>query len=786
MKRHIRKVGVLGSGVMGSAIACHCANAGFQVLLLDIPAEEGKGSRNAIVDQQLAKCIQSRPAPLYRSSWASRIETGNLEDDLHRLKSCDWIIEVVIERADIKQQLYEKIEAIRTPGTLITTNTSGIPIHVLAAGRSEDFVQHFCGTHFFNPPRYLPLLEVIPGPKTKPEVIQWFKGFGHRFLGKTVVECKDTPAFIANRVGVFAMAKVMECAGNLGLSISDVDILTGPTIARPKTGTFRLADLVGLDVAYKVITDLKKYCVHDTHLQKLTIPPHFEHVIQQKWYGNKSGQGYYKKTKVGGESQVLALNLSTCDYETPAKAPLPSKEISKQIENPVQRIQAVFDAPDAGGELLRQTFASLFSYVSWKIPEISDTITDIDQAMKAGFGWTYGPFETWDMIGMDKVVATCAKYQETLAPWVTKFRESGNSKFYLQEQGASKCYHPLHEAYEEIHQPVPIIHLDTYREKKPVYQNADCTCHDIGDGVLCLEWHSKMNTIGEGVIKGVNESIRIAEEEGWNGIVIGNHAPNFSVGANLMLVAMLAYQQEWDQLHHAVTQFQNTSMRLRYSAIPVVMATQGYVFGGSCEMAMHTDSVVAAAESYIGLVEVGVGLLPGGAGTKEFALKTAHSFQEGDVQMNHLIHHFSTIAKGEVSTSAYEAFDKKYLSTKDRVTLHKDSNIQDAKKQVLALSDRYVQPIEHQDILVLGKSGIATLELATHSFLLGHYISEHDQKIAKKIAWVMCGGDLSGQQMVSERYLLDLEKEAFLSLCGEQKTLERIQHMLKTGKALRN
>lgn len=798
LNKHLRKVAILGSGVMGTAIAAHLAGCGLEVLLLDIlpPTPEGApapagAQRNSVANTALQNALKAKPAPFYDSKFAARITVGNFEDDFPKIKDCDWIIEVVVERLDVKKQVFEKVDKFRSKGALVTSNTSGIPIHLMAEGRSEDFRKNFCGTHFFNPPRYMRLLEIIPTPDTDPAVVDFFMHYGDVFLGKQTVLCKDTPAFIANRVGVYAMAKIFQLTHELGLGIDTVDALTGPAIGRPKTGTFRLSDLVGMDTAVHVINGMRQNCPDDEQIGAFSIPPFLQFLIDNKYFGNKSGQGFYKKTgekDAKGRPVVLALDLNTNEYKISQKEKLPLLDTLKQIDELPQRMKAIFKAEDKGAQLLQRSFLGLFAYVSNRVPEISDTLYSIDHALRAGFAWEVGPFEYWDMIGLENGIKQAEAQGEKIGDWVKDMLAKGHTSFYKVENGQRYYYDQRSGSYQAMPGGASFIVLDNYRSQKAVYQNSEVTLHDIGDGVLCLEFHSKMNAIGEGILRGLNESVQIAESQGWKGLVIGNNAQNFTVGANLMMIAMMAYQQEWDELNMAVSLFQQTSMRLRYSSIPVVMATQGYVFGGGCEFSMHCDSVMAAAESYIGLVEVGVGLIPGGAGTKEFAVRLSDEYsREGDVQIPRLIDRFKTIATAQVATSANEAFNYGYLQTqKDRVVYNTARNIAEAKARVLELADNYVAPIPRKDVYVLGRTGLGALYVAAHSLKLGHYASEHDIKIAQKIAWVLCGGDLTSPQMVSEQYLIDLEREAFLSLCGEQKTLERIQHMLESGKPLRN
>ncbi len=796
--RKIKKVAVIGSGVMGAGIAAHYANIGLEVVMLDIVPfnlsdEEKKipAKRNSIVNAAMKALLKSKPAAYYSKDFASRITVGNLDDNLEMLADCDWIIEVIVEKLEIKQSLFEKIDKIRKPGTLITSNTSSIPIHLMAEGRSEDFKAHFCGTHYFNPPRYLELLEIIPTPHTSSEVVDFFMEYGSTYLGKQTVLCKDTPAFIANRVGVYAMAKVYQLTSELGLPISVVDKLTGKAIGRPNTGTFRLGDLVGHDTAMSVTETIRTRCTDDEQAQAFEMPKYFNFLLENKFLGNKSGQGFYKKTNdrdAKGKRVVLELDLEKLEYVPKPSVKFDSMGAARRKDHLKERLDIYFAGEDKAAELVRRSLAGLFAYASNRIPEISDNLYSIDDALRAGFRWDVGPFQYWDLVGIENGIKAAEADGEKIADWVKEMLAAGHTSFYKKEGGVQKYYDIDSKSYKAVPGADQFIILDNYREQAPVFKNDGVVLHDIGDGVLCLEFISKMNSIGEGVLKGINEAIRIAEDDGWKGLVIGNNAEHFSVGANLMMIGMMAYQQEFDELNFAVNAFQQTTMRCRYSSIPVVAATQGYVFGGGCETIMHCDGAVAAAESYIGLVEVGVGLLPGGGGTKEFALRAADSFFEGDVQIPTIIEKFKTIAMASVATSAYEAFTHGYLiEGKDRVSVKTKRNIGEAKKMVLDLADAgYSQPAPRNDIHVLGRGGLGALQVAAHSLKLGNYASEHDIKIANKIAYVLCGGDLSAPQKVSEQYLLDVEREQFLSLCGEPKTLERIQYMLENNKPLRN
>lgn len=800
MNRMIKNVAVLGSGIMGSRIACHFANIGVNVLLLDIvpkaadEAEINKGLslesplvRNRIVNQALQQTIKSSPAALYKPAFASRIRTGNFDDNMQDIKSCDWIIEAVIENLDIKKSVFSRVEQYRTPGTLITSNTSGIPIQLMTEGRSEDFKKHFCGTHFFNPPRYLRLLEIIPGPETDKSVIDFLSYFGDLFLGKTVVLCKDTPAFIANRVGVYSIMSLFHLVEKMDLSVEEVDKLTGPVLGRAKSATFRTCDVVGLDTLVKVAQDVYERCPKDEARERFKLPAYLQQMLDKKWLGDKTKQGFYKKTKgEGGQKEILSLNLKTLEYESKGKVKFATLDQAKSVDRLEDRLRMLIAGKDKAGEFYRESFASLFSYVSNRIPEIADDLVRIDEALSAGFGWETGPFETWDIVGVEASLEWMEKAGHTPAPWVKAMLTAGCKSFYMYKNGQRHYYDIASSSYKVQPGSGELIILDAAREKT-VWKNSGCTLIDIGDGVLNLEFHTKMNTIGGEVLEGVNKSIDIAEKD-FKGLVIGNEGQNFSAGANLGLIFMFAAEQEYDEIDMAVRAFQNMNMRVRYSGVPVVIAPHGLTLGGGCEMSLHADKVVASAETYIGLVEFGVGLIPGGAGSKEMALRASDAFSSNNIDEQVLREYFLTIAMAKVATSAHEAFDLKILRTgRDEVVINPKRVITEAKRAVLELShDGYVRPIPRKDIKVLGRSALGMIYAGTNAMLSGNYISAHDQLISRKLAWVMCGGDLSAYTQVSEQYLLDLEREAFLSLCGEKKTLERIQSILTTGKPLRN
>ncbi len=797
MSYRIKKVAVLGSGVMGTGIACHMANVGMELLMLDILPPQHQNpqgaQRNQVASDALAAALKAKPAPLYDKAFANRIEVGNLEDDLPKIKDYDWIIEVVVERLEIKQQLFEKVAQYRTPGTLVTSNTSSIPIHLLADGRDEEFKKHFCGTHFFNPPRYLRLLEIIPIAETDPKLVEFFMQFGDVHLGKQTVLCKDTPAFIANRIGVMSGTKITLLTQEYQMRIEEVDALTGTLIGRPKTASFKLQDLVGIDTGDKVTRFVQQAVKDDPFFQKLNDTPplkFMEFLLENQFYGNKSGKGFYERTSEkdeNGRTIYKALNLQTLTYETAIRPKLEAVQSAKGIELMDKRLQNLIEGNTREHQFMQAYFAALFSYTAHRVPEIADEYYQIDDAMRAGYVWEYGPFEYWDLIGLDKGIELIESQNETVPTWVLEAQKKGCTAFYKFEGGTKKYFNLQTQNYQAVPSAANYIILDSYRQKTPLLKNSECTLHDLEDGVMCLEFTSKSNAIGEGIGRGLVEAIERAESEGWKGLVIGNNAPQFSVGANLMNVGMLAMQKQYDQLDAMVQGFQDINMRIRTSKIPVVVATQGYVFGGGCEIAMHCDAGVYAAESYIGLVEVGVGLLPGGGGTKEFALRTSDKLFEGDVQIPTLIDHFKTIATATVATSAHEAFGFDYLQKgRDFVCYNTPRNIGMAREKVLQLANGYVPPSPRIDIQVLGRGGLSVLYSAINEFRLGEYMSDYDVEIARKIAYVLCGGDLTSAQQVSEQYLLDIEREGFMSLLGNQKTLDRIQYLLMNNKPLRN
>ena len=797
MKRRIKHVTVLGSGIMGSGIAAHFANIGVEVLLLDIvpfeltEAEQKKGLtkedkvvRNRIATESLAKLVKASPALLYKKEFADRISVGNFDDDLPKIKNTDWIIEVVVERLDIKKSVYEKIEQFRKPGTLVSSNTSGIPINMLVEGRSADFKHYFAGTHFFNPVRYLPLLEIIPTKDTDAEIVKFYMEYGAKFLGKTTVLAKDTPAFIANRIGVFSMMNLLHNVKSIGLNVTEVDKLTGPVIGRPKSATFRTADVVGLDTLVHVANGVHGSGVEDEQFKgTFVLPDYINFMMENKWLGSKTDGGFYKKVKTAdGKSEIQGLNLETLQYELHGKANFATLELTKNIDKPIDRFKVLIGGKDKAGELYRKSLGALFAYVSHKIPEISEELYKVDDAMKAGFGWENGPFEIWDAVGVQKGIELATEAGFTVSDWV----KSVESFYKVNEEGQSIFFDKNSGNYNKIPGQEAFIILDNIRKNKTLWSNSGSAIQDLGDGIINFEIRSKMNSLGGEVLDGLNRAIDLAEKE-YDGLVIGNQGANFSVGANLAMILMMAIEQDWDDLNMAISYFQKSMMRVRYSSVPVVVAPHGMTLGGGCEMTMHADKVVAAAETYIGLVETGVGVIPGGGGTKEFALRTSKEFAADDVKTNRMRDAFMNIAMGKVATSAYEAFDMGILENhKDIVVVNKNRQIAEAKKVAKLMAEQgYTQPIP-QKVKVLGQGALGMFYVGTDQMVTGNFISEHDKKIADKLAYVMVGGNLSEPTVVTEQYLLNLEREAFLQLCGERKTLERIQFMLQKGKPLRN
>ena len=801
MNRSIKKVAILGSGIMGSRIACHFANIGVQVLLLDIAPkelnaeEEAKGLslesplvKNRIVNLAFQQTLKSKPASLYQAGFAANIQLGNFDDNLSGIVDADWIMEVVVENLAIKRSLYDRVEQFRKEGTLITSNTSGIPIHLMAEGRSADFQAHFCGTHFFNPPRYLRLLEIIPTPKTDSAVVEFLLAYGETQLGKATVLCKDTPAFIANRIGVYSMMQTMKVVEELGLSVEQVDKLTSKVVGRPKSGTFRLSDVVGLDTTVHVANNLLAALTEDESKSIFELPSMMQKLMDNKWLGDKTGQGFYKKTKDDkGKTVILSLDLQTFEYRAAQRVSFETLERSKAVDQLADRFALLLAGQDLAGEFYRKTILDGFRYASNRVPEIADDLVKIDQAICAGFGWEMGVFETWDAIGVEKANAMMADLGLSPAPWVKEMLALGHSTFYKTEGGKRLYYNLASKSYQVIPGQEKQISLSILKPTNTVFKNDDAHIIDLGDGIVGLEFHSKMNTMGQGVLEGLAYAIETAEKD-FRGLVIGNESNEaFSAGANLGMLYMFGIEKKFDEVNQMIATFQESMMRVRYSSIPVVVAPHTLALGGGCEINLHADKIVAHSELYMGLVEVGVGLIPAGGGTKEMALRMGDARRAGDVELNRLQQAFMNIATAKVSTSAHEALEMNYLRTQDRIVLNRSQVISEAKKEAILLAEAgYVQKNRRSDVWVEGKQGLALFKAGIQGMLMGRYISEHDALIANKLAFAICGGDLDAPQQVTEQYLLDLEREAFLSLTGEQKTMDRIGSLLSGGKPLRN
>ena len=799
-KINIQKVAVIGSGIMGSRIACHLINVGLDVLLLDIAPKElnelekkqgkkltDKTVKNRIVKNSLNNALLSKPSPLFNIKLKSKIKTGNLNDDIDKVSSVDWIIEVVVEKLNIKKTVYDLIEKHRNKNTIITTNTSGIPINQISKGRSENFKEMFCGTHFFNPPRYLRLLEIIPGKETHKEIISFFKNFGSVVLGKETVECKDTPAFIANRLGIYSIMSSIHSVEEMGLGISEVDVLTGTLIGRPKSATFRTMDVVGLDTAVNVANNLQKDLKKDESIFKFKLPLMVEKLYNKNFWGDKTKQGFYKKTiNEKRKKEILEINPKTLEYKTIKQTKSPLIKEAKKIENLKERLQFLINSKDKYSDFYRKIFYDSFRYCSLRIPEVSDDIYKIDSAICAGFGWKLGPFETWDALGIKKTTESMIKNNQKPAAWVLEMLNSGISNFYRYSGGQKEYYNIANKKYSKIPGTEEVVLLDAFKKNNIVWSNKGSTLYDIGDGVLNLEFHTKMNTMGEDVLVGINQAISTCEKD-FKGLVIGNEADVFSAGANLGELFMMAGNRDFDKIDYAITSFQNTVMRIRYSSIPVVAATSGLTLGGGCELSLHADKIQAHNETYMGLVEMGVGLIPSGCGTKEVVLRISENYKKGDPELNALMGGFMKIAQGKVSTSAVEAKKLGYIKKSDKLTANRKNLLKDAKNTILnMLTYGYVMPIRKEDIKVHGRTSIAMFNAGIETMKQGSYISEYDQFLAKKLAYIISGGDLTQETLVTEQYLLDLEREVQISLLGEPKTLERMHSILFKRKPLRN
>jgi 3-hydroxyacyl-CoA dehydrogenase len=807
MNRRIEKAVVLGAGTMGSRIAALFANAGLPCILLDIvppslPADAPAGERNKIVRAGLDAAKKSKPAAFFTAALAEKIAIGNFDDDLARCAEADWIIEVVAENLEIKRKLLTRVAQFRKPGTIVTTNTSGLPVHLIAEGMSEEFQQHWAGTHFFNPPRYLKLVEVIPGPKTSSEVVELLSEFCDRRLGKGVVVAKDTPNFIANRIGTFSMLNALRLMGTLGMTVEEVDACTGPAVGWPKSATFRTADIVGLDVLMHVVKNIYETAPYDESREMYKVPALVEEMAKRGWLGDKTGQGFYKKVKGTGEKEILTLDVNTMEYRPRQKAKFASLEMGKAIEDTRERLCAligpVLDGQkgDKAQQFLWGGLSEMCLYAARRVPEISDNVVDVDRALRWGFAWELGPFEIMDAIGVKAFAGQVRKEGRTLPPVIEKVLASGREGFYESEKGKTTVFDIGSGTSKKVEEPKGVIILKSLKDAgREVERNSGASLIDIDDGVVCCEFHAKMNAIGADLIAMLHKGLKRLETD-FDAMVIANQAVNFSVGANLMLVLVGAQEQEWDELHMAVKQFQNINLALKYASKPVVAAPQGMALGGGCEVGLHAAKVQAAAEAYIGLVETGVGLIPGGGGTKEMLIRAnEHAASGEDLDLFHALKPiFEAIAMAKVGTSAEECRDLGYLRREDGVSMNRNRLVADAKEVALSLVRGGYKPLaanwqegaQTTQIKVLGEQFLAGAKLAIHMMLRGGYASEYDAHVGRKLANILAGGALTSPQLVSEQYVLDLEREAFVSLCGEKKTQERIAHTLKTGKPLRN
>ena len=806
MKLPIQKAVVLGAGTMGARIAAHFANAGLPCILLDIVPPELKpdapvSERNRFARNGVEAAKKSRPAAFFSAALADKISIGNFEDDLARCAEADWIIEVVAENLEIKRKLLSRVAQFRKPGAIVTTNTSGLPVHLIAEGLPDEFQQHWAGTHFFNPPRYLKLVEIIPGPKTSPAVIETLSDFCDRRLGKGVVVAKDTPNFIANRIGTFSVLNALRLMKELDMTVEEVDACTGPAVGWPKSATFRTTDIVGLDVLAHVVKNIHETAPNDESRERYKVPPLVAEMIQRGWLGDKTGQGFYKKLKGEGEKEILTLDVNTLEYRPRQKAKFASIEGGKAIDDTRERLRALVGPILAGqkGDKAQQFLWSGLSetclYAARRIPEISDNVADVDRAMRWGFGWELGPFEMVDALGLNAFSAQVQKEGRAIPALIEKALSSGRKGFYESARGETTVF-DLAAGTRKVEDAPGILVLKNLKDAgREVERNAGASLIDLGDGVVCCEFHAKMNAIGADLISMIHKGLKRLETD-FDAMVIANQAANFSVGANLMLVLVGAQEQEWDDLHLAVKQFQNVNLAVKYAKKPVVAAPQGMALGGGCEISLHAARIHSAAEAYVGLVEAGVGLIPGGGGSKEMLIRAnEHAAGGEDLDLFHALKPiFETVAMAKVGTSAEECRELGYFRREDRYSMNTQRLVADAKETALSLvrsgwkpaAASWQEGAQTTQIKVLGEQFLAGAKLAIHMLVRGGYASEYDAVVARKLAYILAGGPLSSPQVVSEQYILDLEREAFVSLLGEKRTQERIAFTLKTGKPLRN
>jgi 3-hydroxyacyl-CoA dehydrogenase len=804
MTLRIQKTVVLGAGTMGARIAAHFANAGLPCLLLDIVPKDAATSadRNKIVLAGLEAARKSKPAAFFAPELAARVSVGNFEDDLARIADADWIIEVVAENLEIKRNLLAKVAQFRKAGSIVTSNTSGLPVHLIAEGLPEDFQQHWAGTHFFNPPRYMKLVEIIAGPKTTAAVIDTLSDFCDRRLGKGVVIAKDTPNFIANRVGTFSMLNALKLMSTLGMTIEEVDACTGPAVGWPKSATFRTGDIVGIDVLAHVVKNIYETAINDESRETYKVPALIEEMLRRKWLGDKTGQGFYKRVKGSGEKEILTLDIPSMDYRPRQKARFASIDAGKTIEDTRERLRALMtplfegQKVDKAQQFIWGGLSEMCLYAGRRMPEISDRIVDVDRAMRWGFAWELGPFEIVDALGLTQFAGQIKKEGRALPAVFEKALASGRKSFYESDKGSSSVFDLASSGTQKVEEPAGIIILQNLKDAgREIERNPGASLIDLGDGVVCCEFHSKMNAIGADLIAMIHKGIKRLDTD-FDAMIIANQAPNFCVGANLMLVLVGSQEQEWDELHMAVKQFQNVNLAIKYAPKPVVCAPQGLALGGGCEIGLHAAKIHAAAEAYIGLVEVGVGLIPGGGGTKEMMIRANENAGSGnDLDLFHALRPiFENIATAKVGTSVEEDRQLGYLRPTDTFSMNRERLVADAKQTALALAHSGWKPAaatwqegaQSTQIKVLGESFLAAAKMAIHLMVRGGYASDYDAHVARKLANILAGGALSAPQLVSEQYVLDLEREAFVSLCGEKKTQERIAHTLKTGKPLRN
>ena len=789
----VEKAAVLGAGVMGAAIAAHLANVGIPVLLLDIPPKEGD-DRNAIARAGLEKALKAKPPAFYHKEFAELIEVGNFEDDMPRIKEADLIIEAIVENLQIKRSLFEKVDQHRRPGSIVATNTSGISINAIAEGRSEDFRKHFVGMHFFNPPRYMKLLEIIPGKDTLKEVVDFVAEFGEKVLGKGIVYAKDTPNFIANRIGVFGMMYTLRLMDELGLTIEEIDALTGKAVGRPKVATFKLADMVGIDVLYHVALNVYENAPNDEMRDYFNPPEWLKKMVENGWLGNKTGQGFYKKVKdESGKKQTLVIDPKTLEYRPAKKASFPSVEMAKTEEDVRKKLKIMCYGKDKGSLFTWKSIAAMLIYSANRIPEIADDIVQVDNAMKWGFNWELGPFEIWDAIGVRKSVERMEAEGMQVPAKVKGMLEAGAESFY-KEEGTTVYYWDFEsKSYKPIEEKPEVIVLSRLKKAgKVVKENADASLIDLGDGVACLEFHTKMNAIGAGILQMVDEALEELRKN-FDALVIANQGEHFSAGANLALLLMAIQEEEWEEIDYMVRAFQKATMSLKFFEKPVVAAPFNMTLGGGCEFCLHCDRIRAHAELYMGLVEVGVGLLPAGGGTKEMFLRLVDRYIPKNLPrgvvvdpLPHLRRALETIAMAKVSMSAYEAREIGFLTDCDSISINRDYLIHEAKQVALNLVREGYKPPRVKKVKMPGREGFGYLKMLIYNMKEGGWITEHEAKIATHIAKVLTGGDVLPGTVMDEWEILDMEREAFLSLCGEPKTQERIQHMLTTGRPLRN